>query len=452
MNDELQDFGNLENRGKHTKMKHPFQIVLTNKSGALLFTATQSHIQVFSTENGERVGEWTDDIDTTESIKEKIKKEQQRQKEQKELEQKESGSDSAAEPLKKKRKSNNSEPKVPTPGPGAPKVYNYIRTLILSNNEKYLIGTTDSDKSGVIFELDLNNEENILKLLKRQPFPKRPSAISTSKDDSSLVLGDKFGDVYSTTIDTQEAREINSEAEPILGHVSMLTDVTMGSHDDKEYIFTADRDEHIRISNFPKSYVIKHWLFGHQQFVSALTIPSWNPDLLISGGGDDYIFLWDWFKDSNQLLDKLNIREIVEPYLNESHFAPSKFQNETGDLKETCVSKILALPDNSFAVLIESTKVIVFLKYDEESKKLSLDKILQLDSVIISITASDDKLFAAVESEDDLLRVVDLNTKELLPNSESITKISTNSKVDISSKDELYPLYTVYQLRKRSEH
>lgn len=435
-------------------MKHPFQIVLANKSGNILFTATQGHIQVFKTENGEKVGEWTDDIDTTESIKEKIKKEQLKQKEQKELEQKEDGNSETTEPTKKKRKSNNSEPKVPTPGPGAPKVFNYIRTLILSNNENYLICTTDSDKSGVIFEIDLTNEGNVLRLLKRQPFPKRPSAISISKDDSTLVLGDKFGDVYSTSIDSQEAREINSEAEPILGHVSMLTDLTMGSHGDKEYIFTADRDEHIRISNYPNSYVIKHWLFGHEQFVSALAIPSWNQDLLISGGGDDHIFLWNWFEDSNQLLTKFNIREAVEPYLTESHLAPSKFQNEAGDLKETCVSKIIVLPgnDHTIAVLVESTKVIIFLKYDDKTNRLSLEKILELDNVIISLTTSNDKIFAAVEGEDDLLRVIDLATKEVIPNTKSITNITRNSKVEISSKSELYPLYTVYQLRKRSEH
>lgn len=431
-------------------MKHPFQIVLSNKKGDLLFTATQNHIQVFKTETGERIGKWTDEVDTTLSIKEKIKKEQQKQLE---LKKKETEGEEAntSEPSKKKRKGNNSEPKVPTPGPGAPKVYNYIRTLILSRNEKYLICTTDSDKSGVIFQIDAESKSNALTLIKRQPFPKRPSAISTSNDDGELILGDKFGDVYSAPVDSEKAREINSEAEPILGHVSMLTDLTMGVDNDKEYIFTADRDEHIRVSNYPNAFVIKHWLFGHEQFVSALAIPGWAPKLLISGGGDDFIFLWDWTKESRQLLDKFNIREVVEPYLNELHLAPSKFQNEEGNLKETCVSKIISLPGNSIAVLVEATKVIVFLKYDDENDKLVLDKVIELDNSIISITASEDKLIAAVESEDQLLRVVDLQTKETLPNSDNISQITKNSTVEVDSKEELYPLYTVYQLRKRSE-
>ncbi|CCH41695.1 putative WD repeat-containing protein [Wickerhamomyces ciferrii] len=447
-------------------MKHPFQIVAVNNAGDLLCTATKNHIQVFKISSGERIGQWTDEADNTESIKEKILKEQERQKilKQQELEEKaakaaeEGTPESSEEPPKKKKKksknkNNDGEPKIPTPGPGAPTIYNYIRTLKFSRNGKYLIGTTDSDKSVVIFEIDLSNNENILKLIKRQPFPKRPSSITTSYDDSEILLGDKFGDVYSTKVDTQEARVVNSEAEPILGHVSMLTDVLIGKKNDEQFIFTADRDEHIKISKFPQSFIVKHWLFGHEQFVSKLLIPSWNEDLLISGGGDDYIFLWDWSKESNQLLDKFNISEIVEPYINESHLAPSRFQNENNDLQETCISDIITIPGlpNIIAVLVEATNVVFLLKL--ESNKISLDKIIELDSKIISITSSNNQIIASVESEDNLLRSIDINTKTVSNElSESFKKITENSFVEIPSKDELYPLYPVFQLRKRSEH
>lgn len=417
-------------------MKHPFQIVLSNKSGNLLFTTAQNQIQVFDTRSGERIGYFIDNFDPNELIKEKIQKEQERQL-------------SAKEPDAKKHKTNNSEAKVPTPGEGAPKIFNYIRALHLTNNEKYLVAATDSDKAAVIFEINELNKENILTLMKRQRFPKRPSAISTSVDNKDVLLGDKFGDVYSIPIDSEETQEKNPETDPLLGHVSMLTDVTVGEHNDKQYILSTDRDEHIRVSNYPNGYIIENFLFGHSEFISNIVIPSFAPDNLISGGGDDSIFLWNWVE--GKLIEKFPLKDLISKYLTDEHLAPSKFQNEENNLKEFSVAQIVPVEStSSVAILIEKTDIIIILKLVDS--KLSLDKIIEFKDKIVSITASATKIIASVENDNDqLLQEIDVNSKEFL-NLESFNKISENSKVEISSKAELFPLYTVSQLRKRSEY
>ncbi|ONH68381.1 hypothetical protein BON22_1934 [Cyberlindnera fabianii] len=424
-------------------MKHPFHIVLSSTDGELLFTAVQNQIQVFSTANGARVGHWIDEVDTTESLKEKVKKEQERQIKENEAEGK--------EPSKKKRKSNNTEPKVPTPGAGAPKVFNYIRGLHLTNDGKHLIAATDLDKAGVIFQINKDDDtNNVLVLIKRQPFPKRPSAITSSTTSTELLLGDKFGDVYSVPINSDASTEINSETEPILGHVSMLTDLTVGVHDTKQYVITCDRDEHIRVSNYPQGFIIKDYLFGHKEFVNCVVIPEDKPTMLLSAGGDDFLISWNWVEA--QKLDEFNLRDIIEPYMSHFHLAPSKFQNETGDLKEICVSQIVPLGNGKVAVLVEHTKCVLIMNLNQEGK-LSLDKIVDFPEMVIAITASSsDKLIASVESEsDNILQVVDISTNEIVQD-DGIAAISTNSTVEIASKDDLYPLYTVYQLRKRKEH
>ncbi|KAL2199970.1 hypothetical protein P885DRAFT_29622 [Corynascus similis CBS 632.67] len=112
----------------------------------------------------------------------------------------------------------------------------------------------------------------------------------------------------------------------LLGHVSMLTaicvgtaparttsgDAAEGSPKVREYIITADRDEHIRVSrSMPQAHVIEGFCLGHEDFVSRLCVaPGGREELLISGGGDDYLFVWDWVR--GQLLGKAGVLEHVK--------------------------------------------------------------------------------------------------------------------------------------------
>ncbi len=62
----------------------------------------------------------------------------------------------------------------------------------------------------------------------------------------------------------------NSEHTLLLGHVSMLTSVIPASHGSRQYIITADRDEHIRVSRgIPHTHVIESYCLGHKDFVKS---------------------------------------------------------------------------------------------------------------------------------------------------------------------------------------
>jgi tRNA (guanine-N(7)-)-methyltransferase subunit TRM82 len=196
--------------------------------------------------------------------------------------------------------------------------------------------------------------------------PKRPCAIALTADDSTIICADKFGDVYSipllfadpsaistgqeesnktTALLTKSSKpfvsaandltvhsvrnrralqnqmrqkhNISEKSEPqferklLLGHVSMLTDIALIERNGQNYIITADRDEHIRISRgIPQAHVIEGYCLGHKDFVSRLCLPARKPNLLISGGGDDDICVWDW--SLGKLLHKVNLRSQTE--------------------------------------------------------------------------------------------------------------------------------------------
>ncbi|KAJ5758207.1 uncharacterized protein N7511_006901 [Penicillium nucicola] len=242
--------------------------------------------------------------------------------------------------------------------------------LLIVAKSKYVIFLTAEDKCIRVYSLSENG-----RFLKEsvRTMPKRPSVLALTPDENDILCADKFGDVYiipvipssdykravaeekeyapaatNLTVHTKrnlislqqqerhaalkkkaavEATALNFEHQAIIGHVSMLTDMvsvtrpadSIVSHP-RSYILTADRDEHIRVSRgHPQAHVIEQYCFGHTSFISKLCIPSWAPNVLISGGGDKHLFVWNWAE--GQVLQKVTLPES-EPDISVSGIWP----------------------------------------------------------------------------------------------------------------------------------
>ena len=191
--------------------------------------------------------------------------------------------------------------------------------------------------------------------------PKRPCSLAVTDNDSTIICADKFGDVYSLpllpsdcqptklvlatqnsaksftpaanefTIHSQrnlkalenqrrqtnkapEKSEPSFEHEVLLGHVSMLTDLALVSLGSRNYIITADRDEHIRVSRgIPQTHVIEGFCLGQTEFISRIAVPTDRPQILVSGGGDDDLFVWEW--ESGTLASRTALKKHVAAVL-----------------------------------------------------------------------------------------------------------------------------------------
>ncbi|KAF4955534.1 hypothetical protein FGADI_4508 [Fusarium gaditjirri] len=238
-----------------------------------------------------------------------------------------------------------------------------ITHLTSTPDGSHILAITGHDKAIWVFE---NDGKGSLNQISKRTLPKRPSDVVIGPD-SQIVVADKFGDVYSlpllydptvqtastpapakpaykpsantTTVhskrnlralqEQQRQMELsmrtkndsNSKVEGpdfeitlLLGHVSMLTALMIGESEGRRYILTADRDEHIRVSRYiPQSYVIEGFCFGHTEFISSMVIPASRGDVLVSGGGDEDLFVWDW--KSNKLLSKISILSLAQGIL-----------------------------------------------------------------------------------------------------------------------------------------
>ena len=217
---------------------------------------------------------------------------------------------------------------------------------------------------------------------------RRPCSIALTLDDSTILCADKFGDVYALPLIPSPADEpggaskaevpeqdykpaataltVHSgrnrktleeqlkqkgkgapkskeaatfEHELLLGHVSMLTDIVYARVDGRSYIITADRDEHVRVSRGqPQAHIIEGFCFGHEAFVSRLCMT--RSGRLVSGGGDDDLFVWDW--QACRLLKRLPIRDAVLAYL--EPLADASSTGAIGAKLEVAVSGIWNVP------------------------------------------------------------------------------------------------------------
>ncbi|KAJ4372149.1 tRNA (guanine-N(7)-)-methyltransferase non-catalytic subunit trm82 [Neocucurbitaria cava] len=233
--------------------------------------------------------------------------------------------------------------------------------LVLSNSGQYLIGVTGEDKCIRVFQIDAQNK---LQQLSERCMSRRPCSVTLTSDDSTILCADKFGDVYALPLlappaDDESGSRVTPQPEPkekdytpaataltvhsgrnrrtleeqlkqkakgvpkskeamkfhhelLLGHVSMLTDIVYAKSGSRGYIITSDRDEHIRISRSqPQAHVIEGFCFGHEAFVSRLCLT--QSGLLVSGGGDDYLCVWDW--QNYRLVGRLPIRNVALDHL-----------------------------------------------------------------------------------------------------------------------------------------
>lgn len=120
-----------------------------------------------------------------------------------------------------------------------------------------------------------------------------------------IVAGDLAGDVYAYSLEYRQRHRL------LLGHTaSMITGVCVR----RNLIFTSDRDEKIRISQFPGTYVIDGFLLGHTAYVTAMdVVPENSPctiRLIVSCGGDGTVRFWN--ADSFQQLLEIKVGDACD--------------------------------------------------------------------------------------------------------------------------------------------
>ncbi|KAE8686148.1 Transducin/WD40 repeat-like superfamily protein isoform 2 [Hibiscus syriacus] len=201
---------------------------------------------------------------------------------------------------------------------------------------------------------------------------KRLSAVAISNDGLHVCFADKFGVVWVVDLagfDGSEA-SLDKKAAPLLSHYcSIITSLEFSL--DGRFIVSADRDSKIRVTVFPSkpldgAHEIQSFCLGHTEFVSCLAFIS-SPDspqgILVSGGGDSTVRLWDII--SGSLLDTCEVGAKVESDATEGNCS--------------IITGICTILDCTLiAVAIQSLRGIMLLACNLPSRTLSVTKLVSI--------------------------------------------------------------------------
>ncbi|KAK9474276.1 Quino protein amine dehydrogenase [Dipodascopsis tothii] len=367
-------------------MKQPIQKIVYDETSGALFVAAGERLQRVNAASGAVEAEWAPA--------------------------KPAGSATDPEPKRTKTK----------PEDPSNKLVDAIRTLAVSADGQTVVASTDETKSVLVLGPDLV-------LRSAREFPKRPSAVTTTPDGQTIVLGDKFGDVYAVpTAGDADA----SKLEPVLGHVSMLTNVVCAAADGHTFLITCDRDEHIRVSRYPQAFVIERFLFGHEQFVSQLAVPAWAPELLVSGGGDDFVLVWNWTTGAR--VAELDVRELAFP------------ETAADADNEVALSGMWLVPGQQLVlVACEGTGRLLALRLAADGALTAVGATAFAGDVLDVAVAADGAAWIAVADATPVVRGAFVDGA-------FVARAGPFAgSFDVAGADAIAP-YTVSQLRKRGEH
>ena len=115
--------------------------------------------------------------------------------------------------------------------------------------------------------------------------------------ENIIIAGDLAGDA--TAYPTLKSDKTNCKlgaSRLLLGHTaSMLTGVRIVTDNGRPRILTSDRDEKVRVSLFPQTFIVEGYLLGHTAFISSLDVALDDGCThCVTSGGDGTVRLWDY--------------------------------------------------------------------------------------------------------------------------------------------------------------
>ncbi|XP_039500950.1 tRNA (guanine-N(7)-)-methyltransferase non-catalytic subunit wuho [Drosophila santomea] len=168
-----------------------------------------------------------------------------------------------------------------------------VQNVTYSPDGQLLAVTTSGGQKALL--LYRSRPENA-RLLSTRPLARAASAVRFCSDSSSVLVTDKTGDCYQ-----YDCVELEAPPRLLLGHLSVVYDILWS--EDQQHIITCDRDDKIRVTNYPATFDIHSYCLGHREFVSGLALLT--DKHIASASGDKTLRVWNYIQGKELLQHEL---------------------------------------------------------------------------------------------------------------------------------------------------
>jgi len=181
----------------------------------------------------------------------------------------------------------------------------------------------------------------------------------------------------------------------LLGHTaSMLTSVKVVRDGGKSRILTSDRDEKVRVTSFPNTFIIEGFLLGHEAFVSSMDAATRDGvTRCATCGGDGTVRLWDYS----------NFEELASVSVNDDIPEDGKEAATDGAAKGKLTPSRVVMTSNGTRMLVlfdECPTVNVYDNTEQPKQRLRRCATFQCPSntLGISVLPDDDTVLVLLTS------------------------------------------------------
>ncbi|EFA83074.1 WD40 repeat-containing protein [Heterostelium album PN500] len=282
-----------------------------------------------------------------------------------------------------------------------------LNSVSFTHDSSAIITTASKVKTFTIWKKPQNINDKWIQSLQVSTKLKILSSV-LPKDNKTIILTDKTGDVLSYKLDGPD----NQDGTELLGHFSAITDTQFSPC--YNYLLTSDRDEKIRVSNYPNTFDINNFCLGHTLFVSKFIFNPSKPEIIVSGSGDGTVKVWNW--KSGEVLQSLDLKQA-------------------GQAVDEVITLPLAIVNNTLYLSIEGKSSLYCYKFNGETNNLEQLPTVDLPAQPLSycVVVGSRLLVPTITSEEStpLLLAFDTATNSL--DQAFVEKINTHSFAPVNN-------------------